>query len=69
MTPEEKRRKRLEELAKKLKGDDKSLNRTLGWGSFRWGCRVERVREYLAVLEMAGLIEVYESDGVIRWVG
>lgn len=68
MTPEEKRRRRLEELAKKLNNDQlNSLERVIGWGCFRWGCRGERVEEYLSVLRMAGMIEL--SGDVIEWVG
>ena len=33
----------------------------------KWGCRIERVREYLVVLEYAGLIHVGKE--VIKWVG
>ena len=32
-----------------------------------WGCRIERVREYLEVIEMAGLIRI--GKDVIEWIG
>ena len=67
MTPEERRRRRLEELAAKLKkAGGASLERTIGWGCFRWGCRGERVEEYLSVLTMAGMIRI--KGGLITWL-
>ena len=35
-----------------------------GWGGMKWGCRRERVREYLGVIEAAGLISI-EKDMII----
>ena len=68
LTPEEKRRRRLQELAAELKKngstDPKAI---LGWGGMKWGCRIERVREYLDVIESAGLIVVTKE--VITWAG
>ncbi len=70
LSAEEKRKKRLQELAAKLKADgDSSLVRVLGWASLRWGSKSERVREHLQDLENAGLIEVYEKEDEIRWLG
>ena len=67
MTPEEKRRRRLEELANKLKKAQLSdHDKVIGWGCFRWGCRGERVEEYLSVLRMAGMIKI-EGD-LIKWL-
>ncbi len=69
LSAEEKRKKRLQELAAKLKADgDSSLIRVLGWGSLRWGSKSERVREHLADLENAGLIEVFEKEDEIHWL-
>ncbi len=66
MTPEEKRRRRLQELAAKVKAESPCDRRKLsGWGCIRWGCRGERVNEYLEVLEMAGLIEI--SKEAVTW--
>lgn len=68
MTPEEKRRRRLKELAARLKKDKLSdLQKVRGWGALRWGCRMERVNEYLEVLAAAGLIEVGRAS--VTWVG
>ncbi len=70
LSAEEKRKKRLQELAAKLKADkDSSLVRVLGWASLRWGSKSERVREHLQDLENAGLIEVFEKEDEIRWLG
>ena len=70
LSAEEKRKKRLHELASKLKADgDSSLVRVLGWASLRWGSKSERVREHLQDLENAGLIEVFEKEDEIRWLG
>lgn len=96
LSAEEKRKKRLHELAQKLEADgDSSLVRVLGWASLRWGSKSERVREHLQDLERvrvgtdaflkgrarinrapdtrppenAGLIEIFEKEDEIRWVG
>ncbi len=70
LSAEEKRRSRLQELKAKLKADgDSSLVRVLGWASLRWGSKSERVREHLQDLENAGLIEVFEKEDEIRWLG
>ncbi len=70
LSAEEKRKKRLQELAAKLKADgDSSLVRVLGWASLRWGSKSERVREHLQDLENAGLIEVFEKEDEITWIG
>ncbi len=70
LSAEEKRRKRLNELAAKLKADgNSSLVRVLGWASLRWGSKSERVREHLQDLENAGLIEVFEKEDEIQWIG
>ncbi len=70
LSAEEKRKKRLLELATKLKADgDSSLVRVLGWASLRWGSKSERVREHLQDLENAGLIEIDEKEDEIRWLG
>ncbi len=70
LSAEEKRKKRLQELAAKLKADgDSSLVRVLGWASLRWGSKSERVREHLQDLENAGFIEVFEKEDEIRWLG
>ncbi len=71
LSAEEKRKKRLHELAKaleKAEGGYSSLVRTLGWASLRWGSKSERVREHLQDLENAGLIEVNEKEDEIRWL-
>ena len=68
LTPEEKRRRRIQELAAKLKSNGLSDPIAIeGWGGMKWGCRRERVREYVEVIEAAGLIIV--TKGEIRWVG
>lgn len=68
MTPEERRRKRLQELGQKIRDDGQSdTERILGWGAIRWGCRVERVKEYLGVLVMAG--KIVQTKDYVRWVG
>ena len=70
ITREEERRRRLNQLRSKLESDgDSSLVRMVGWGGVVWGCKRETVRDYLAVLEDAGLIEVVEKEDEIRWVG
>ncbi len=76
LSAEEKRKKRLQELINKLRGHGEnpggrksSLTRVLGWGSLRWGSKSERVREHLQDLENAGLIEVFEKEDEIRWLG
>ncbi len=69
ITREEERKRRLALLAAKLKDDgESSLDRTLGWGGMKWGCRIERVREYLEVLRFAGLIELDEKKDTIWWL-
>ncbi len=69
MTPEEKRRRRLEELAKKIRSDSPaSITRLVGWGCLRWGCRGERVSEYLSVLAMAGKIELNIEEDSAAWI-
>ena len=68
LTPEEKRRRRLQELAAKLKKNgstDPTL--ILGWMGMKWGCRIERGREYLEVIELAGLILISKEE--IKWIG
>ena len=70
ITREEERRRRLNQLRTKLESDgDSSLVRVCGWGALVWGCRRETVRDYLAVLVDSGLIEVFEKEDEIRWVG
>ncbi len=74
MTPEETRRRRLARLARwigadRAKGEDSSLRAIVGKCMLTWGCRRERVREYLEVLEFAGMIEVVEAEDRISWLG
>ena len=70
ITREEERRRRLVQLSSKLEADgDSSLVRVCGWGALIWGCRRETVRDYLAVLEDAGKIEVFDKEDEIRWLG
>ena len=70
-TREEERRRRLVELHKRLQMNDgkSSLTAIFGWGGLRWGSRRERVREYLRVFEDAGLIEVFDKEDRIAWLG
>ena len=70
VTREEERRRRLNQLRTKLESDgDSSLVRVCGWGALVWGCKRETVRDYLGVLEDSGLIEVFEKEDEIQWVG
>ncbi len=71
MTPEERRRGRLKELAGWCKANDgaNALGRMLGRGALLWGAKAETVREYLRDLELAGLIEVLDKEDEIAWVG
>ncbi len=78
MTPEERRKRRLNQLAGKLSnaevtnkvtGTHSSLTLLLGWGQMEWGARRERVREYLSAMEDAGLITINEKEDSITWVG
>ncbi len=39
----------------------------IGKGGYLWGCKGETVRDYLAVLELAGLVAI-DGDRV-QWVG
>ncbi len=75
LSAEEKRKKRINQLAGKIQTADLnrlgiqgdiSLTLLLGWGQLRWGCKSERVREYVEALEMAGLISVKED--VVSWI-
>ena len=69
-TREEERRRRLNQLRSKLESDgDSSLIRVCGWGALVWGCRRETVRDYLAVLEDAELVEVFEKEDEVHWLG
>ena len=69
VTPEEKRRKRLKELAGWLQKEDSSVVRVLGRAQVLWGCTRETARDYLKALEDAGLIEVLEEEDEITWLG
>ena len=70
ITREEERRRRLNQLRTKLESDgDSSLVRVCGWGALFWGCKRETVRDYIGVLEDAGLIEVFEKEDEVRWLG
>ncbi len=71
MTPEERRRRRLKELAGWCQANDgaNALTRMTGRGALLWGARRETVREYLGDLEAAGLIEVLDNEDEIRWIG
>lgn len=67
--PEEERRRRLRWLAQRIKEDGESdLVALEGLGALRWGCRRERVREYVDVLEAAGLVFVSQK-GEVKWTG
>ena len=69
-TSEDKRKLRLRQLAAKIQTVGKaSFRATCGWGMLNWGCRRERVGEYLEALEWAGLIEVFEKEDRIEWIG
>ncbi len=70
MTPEERRRRRLHEIAAWVKGDSPaSLRAIVGKGVLRWGSKRETVREYVEDLAMAGLLDVDEKEDMITWVG
>ena len=70
LSAEEKRKKWLKQLASKLEKErDSSLARVLGWAAVTQGYKSERVREHLRDLENAGLIEVFEKEDEIRWLG
>ncbi len=70
ITREEERRRRLRQLAAKIKDEHPcSLQLVVGWGCIKWGCRAERLREYLKVMEYAGLIEVIPEEDRISWIG
>ncbi len=70
VSPEEKRRRRIQELAQWCHDapEGRSVTeRVVGKAGYLWGCKIETVREYLGVLEAAALIAV---DGErILWVG
>ena len=76
LSAEEKRKKRINQLAGKIQTSDigeigggsyLSLRLLLGWGQLQWGCKSERVREYLEALEQAGMVEIKED--VVTWIG
>ncbi len=70
VSPEEKRRRRLQELAQWIHDAPKGravLERITGKGGYLWGCRTETVRDYLGTLEAAGLVSVAEE--FVYWVG
>ncbi len=70
VSPEEKRRIRLQELAQWLHDapDGRTVrDRVVGKAGYLWGCRKETVREYLGMLEFAGLIS--QGGDTIYWVG
>ncbi len=71
MTPAERRRRRLKELGSWCQANKgaNALGRMLGRGALLWGAKGETVREYLADLEAAGLIEVFDREDEIRWLG
>ncbi len=72
LSAEEKRKKWLKTLANRLstaEGGSSSLSRVLGWASLTTGYKSERVREHLHDLENAGLIEVFEKEDEIHWIG
>ena len=72
LSAEEKRKKWLKTLAAKLEvaeGGSSSLVRVLGWASLTTGYKSVRVREHLQDLVNAGLIEVFEKEDEIRWIG
>lgn len=67
-TPEEKRRKRLQLLARKIRDDGSSSYRELvGWAVLRWGCKRETVREYLEDLRWAGVVSFTKEE--VAWIG
>ena len=67
ITREEERRRRLGELANRLKKDKSSdLTRVVGWGALKWGARRKTVRDYLGVLEDAGVIVMDKET--VEWV-
>ena len=69
VTPEERRRRRLKELAGWLQKEDSSLVRVLGRAQVLWGCSRETARDYLRALEDAGFIEVFDQEDEITWLG
>ena len=71
LSAEEKRRKRLNELATKIQGagGPVSLELLVGWAQMRWGVVSVRVGEYLQAIEQAGLVKVDAQKGVVTWLG
>ena len=70
MSPEERRRRRLKEIASWIEADSPaSLQLIVGKGVLRWGAKRETVRQYVEDLAYAGLIEVNEKEDRITWLG
>ena len=68
MTPEERRRKRLAELAAHVELNSPCAYRELiAWAILRWGSRRETVERYLEDLDWAGLVSVSKEQVV--WIG
>ncbi len=70
MSPEERRRRRLKEIASWVESDSPaSLRLIVGKGVIKWGARRETVRQYVEDLGYAGLVEVDEKGDRITWLG
>ena len=74
-TPDERRKRRLAQLAGKLGTDSANgkeqliLTRVCAWACMQWGVKQETFASYLDVLEDAGLVEVDIREDTITWVG
>ena len=70
MSPEERRRRRLKEIASWIQADSPaSLRRIVGKGVLKWGAKRETVRQYVDDLAFSELIEVWEKEDSITWLG
>lgn len=72
-TPEEERRRRLQEISRWIREDTareggSSLRAIVGKAILRWGPKRETVREYIEDLAWAGLAEVDEKEDRIVWI-
>ncbi len=66
--PEEKRKRRLTLLMKKVRESAQAdRTRLIAWACLSWGCKKETIEEYLEILVYAGMIEL--EKGEVLWVG
>ena len=70
MSPEERRRRRLKEVASWIQADSPaSLRLIVGKGVLKWGCKRETQRQYVEDLAYAGLVDINEKEDSVAWLG